>query len=149
MLERYVAQVRLLVDVLPDIAKESAFALKGGTAINLFYRDMPRLSVDVDLTWLPVGDPSRPRDSSRSAVRGFDRLSAVDAGRRPALRPLHPVRANSGTRFRPPPAGGADRRSALPAVPALFRGWRWEFRGPVGRDAGLKTGAPYPAALPS
>ena len=56
MLERYVAQVRLLVDVLPDIAKESAFALKGGTAINLFYRDMPRLSVDIDLTWLPAGD---------------------------------------------------------------------------------------------
>jgi len=50
MLERYVAQVRLLVEVFPDIAEESAFALKGGTAINLFYRDMPRLSVDGDIT---------------------------------------------------------------------------------------------------
>ncbi len=36
MLKRYVAQVRLLMDVLPYIAEESAFALKGGTAINLF-----------------------------------------------------------------------------------------------------------------
>ena len=36
MLDRYVAQVRLLVSVLPDIATETVFALKGGTAINLF-----------------------------------------------------------------------------------------------------------------
>jgi len=56
MLERYVAQVRLLVEVFPDIAEESAFALKGGTAINLFYRDMPRLSVDGDITRLPDDD---------------------------------------------------------------------------------------------
>jgi len=52
--ERYAAQVQLLVDVLPTIAAEDAFALKGGTAINLFYRDLPRLSVDIDLTFLPV-----------------------------------------------------------------------------------------------
>lgn len=54
MRERYAAQVQLLVDVLPAIASEKAFALKGGTAINLFYRDLPRLSVDIDLTFLPV-----------------------------------------------------------------------------------------------
>ena len=56
MLDRYVAQVRLLLGALPDIAREAVFALKGGTAINLFYRDMPRLSVDIDLTYLPVAD---------------------------------------------------------------------------------------------
>ena len=39
MLDQYMAQVRLLVSVLPDIARETAFALKGGSAINLFYRD--------------------------------------------------------------------------------------------------------------
>ncbi len=50
MHERYIEQVRLLLSVLPDIAAEEVFALKGGTAINLFYRDMPRLSVDIDLT---------------------------------------------------------------------------------------------------
>jgi predicted nucleotidyltransferase component of viral defense system len=54
--ERYVDQVRLLVDILPAIAAEEDFALKGGTAINLFYRDLPRLSVDVDLTFLPIRD---------------------------------------------------------------------------------------------
>ena len=56
MLDRYVAQVRLLLSTLQDVANETVFALKGGTAINLFYRDMPRLSVDIDLTYLPVAD---------------------------------------------------------------------------------------------
>ena len=48
MRERYAAQVQLLADVLPAVAAEDAFALKGGTAINLFYRDLPRLSIDID-----------------------------------------------------------------------------------------------------
>jgi len=52
--ERYMRQVALLVRTLPYIARHEAFALKGGTAINLFYRDMPRLSVDIDLTYLPL-----------------------------------------------------------------------------------------------
>lgn len=50
----YKAQVDLLLQMLPYVAKEKSFALKGGTAINLFIRDMPRLSVDIDLTYLPV-----------------------------------------------------------------------------------------------
>ena len=56
MLDRYRAQVRLLIDVLPYVAREEVFALKGGTAINLFHRDLPRLSVDIDLTYLPLND---------------------------------------------------------------------------------------------
>jgi predicted nucleotidyltransferase component of viral defense system len=52
--ERYRQQVALLVRTIPAIAAEDCFALKGGTAINLFIRDMPRLSVDIDLTFLPV-----------------------------------------------------------------------------------------------
>lgn len=54
--ERYEEQVQLLIQIIPVIADEPCFALKGGTAINLFYRDMPRLSVDIDLTFLPVKD---------------------------------------------------------------------------------------------
>jgi predicted nucleotidyltransferase component of viral defense system len=42
-------QVRLLVTLLPHVARQRCFALKGGTALNLFIRDMPRLSVDIDL----------------------------------------------------------------------------------------------------
>ena len=52
--ERYLQQAALLLRVLPLLADEGVFALKGGTAINLFVRDMPRLSVDIDLTYLPV-----------------------------------------------------------------------------------------------
>lgn len=50
-------QVELLLNVLPFVAFEKCFALKGGTAINLFVRNMPRLSVDIDLTYL--GDEER------------------------------------------------------------------------------------------
>lgn len=50
----YKNQVDLLLQVLPEVAKEKCFALHGGTAINLFIRDMPRLSVDIDLTYIPI-----------------------------------------------------------------------------------------------
>lgn len=50
----YHPQVVLVMDVLPFVAAERCFALKGGTAINLFVRDLPRLSVDIDLTYVPV-----------------------------------------------------------------------------------------------
>ncbi len=52
----YKDQVALLVAVIPAVAEEACFALKGGTAINLFIRDLPRLSVDIDLTYLPLAD---------------------------------------------------------------------------------------------
>lgn len=52
--EEYVAQVQLMLRILPLIRKEKSFAMKGGTAINLFYRDFPRLSVDIDLTYVPI-----------------------------------------------------------------------------------------------
>jgi predicted nucleotidyltransferase component of viral defense system len=52
----YKNQVRLLLSVLPEIAHEKCFAMHGGTAINLFVRDMPRLSVDIDLTYTPFED---------------------------------------------------------------------------------------------
>lgn len=52
----YFHQVQLLIRILPLIAKEKCFALKGGTAINLFVRDMPRLSVDIDLVYMPIDD---------------------------------------------------------------------------------------------
>lgn len=49
-------QVRLQTRVLPLVALETCFALKGGTAINLFIRDLPRLSIDIDLVYLPMED---------------------------------------------------------------------------------------------
>lgn len=61
---RFREQVSLLLDVLPFIASYPEFALKGGTAINLFVQDMPRLSVDIDLTYLPV----QPREESLAHI---------------------------------------------------------------------------------
>lgn len=52
--QNYNKQVTLLLDVLPVVAKEECFAMHGGTAINLFIRNMPRLSVDIDLTYIPI-----------------------------------------------------------------------------------------------
>ncbi|MEJ5075861.1 nucleotidyl transferase AbiEii/AbiGii toxin family protein [Erwinia sp. MYb535] len=56
MKDKYKKQVQLLLDVLPEVAKEGCFAMHGGTAINLFYREMPRLSVDIDLTYVPIAE---------------------------------------------------------------------------------------------
>ena len=43
---QYEAQTELLIHCIPEVSKHPCFALKGGTAINLFLRDMPRVSVD-------------------------------------------------------------------------------------------------------
>ena len=53
MNEQYERQVALLLDTLPLVAESEVFALKGGTAINFFYRNCPRISVDIDLHYLP------------------------------------------------------------------------------------------------
>jgi predicted nucleotidyltransferase component of viral defense system len=83
MHERYLDQVRLLLSVLPDIAQQEVFALKGGTAINLFYRDMPRLSVDIDLAYLPVG----ARDAALHDIDArLERIMAAITSRNPQLR---------------------------------------------------------------
>jgi predicted nucleotidyltransferase component of viral defense system len=71
--ERYEQQVQLLVQIIPAIAEEDCFALKGGTAINLFYRDMPRLSVDIDLVYVPVKDRAESLaeiDAALERIRG-------------------------------------------------------------------------------
>ncbi len=49
----YADTVRLLLTIAPDVFVNTIFAMKGGTAINLFVRDMPRLSVDIDVVYLP------------------------------------------------------------------------------------------------
>lgn len=56
MNKMYKNQVALVLDSLPEIAKEKTLALHGGTAINLFIRNMPRLSVDIDLTYTEISD---------------------------------------------------------------------------------------------
>lgn len=53
----YINTVRLLLDVIPDVFVDELFAIKGGTAINLFAREAPRLSVDIDLVYLNGNEP--------------------------------------------------------------------------------------------
>lgn len=70
----YYKQVQLLVRVLPLLNSEKCFALKGGTAINLFYRELPRLSVDIDLLYLP----SESREVALANIRNaLTRLSSL------------------------------------------------------------------------
>lgn len=59
MRKEFVEQARLMLRLLPHVDREECFALKGGTALNFFVWDMPRLSVDIDLTYLPI-EPREP-----------------------------------------------------------------------------------------
>ncbi len=64
MNEFYKKQVALLIRILPSVYRIQDFAVHGGTAINLFHKDMPRYSVDVDITYIPVQN----RDESLKAI---------------------------------------------------------------------------------
>ncbi len=61
---KYFDQVKLMLTILPIVGQEEAFALKGGTALNFFHFNMPRLSVDIDLTFLPI----KPRDETLTDI---------------------------------------------------------------------------------
>lgn len=89
----YKAQVDLLLQVLPYVAKEKIFALKGGTAINLFIRNMPRLSVDVDLTYTVID----PRDVAlKNIEEGLSRIKVNLEKRIPGIT-VHSVPLNKGS----------------------------------------------------
>ncbi len=77
--ELYHQQVRLLMRALPYVAEESCFALKGGTAINLFIRNLPRLSVDIDLTYLPIAGRGQSLSNIDTALKNIsERIREVD-----------------------------------------------------------------------
>ena len=90
MNQLYLDTARLLTQVAPFVFAQGVFALKGGTAINLFIRDMPRLSVDLDLVFI---DHSLPREQAlvrineairqaaeRLTARGFETHALAAAG---------------------------------------------------------------------
>jgi hypothetical protein len=76
--QKFHQQVQLLLEVLPFVTSDPRFALKGGTAINLFIRDMPRLSVDIDLTFLPI----EPRAESYATINAILKNAAEEITRR-------------------------------------------------------------------
>ena len=75
--EPYVRQAELMLRCLPEVSRQECFALKGGTAINLFVRPLPRLSVDIDLTYLPLS----PRDEALDEIGGALQSMAGDIER--------------------------------------------------------------------
>lgn len=78
MNDAYKQQVRLLLGVLPEVAKENRLAMHGGTAINLFVRDMPRLSVDIDLTFVELGEREEAINAINEAlVRIKERIETL------------------------------------------------------------------------
>lgn len=77
----YYKQVLLLIRLIPIVEKETCFALKGGTAINLFVRDFPRLSVDIDLAYLPL----EPREIALANVRNALAGIAANINKMPDL----------------------------------------------------------------
>lgn len=68
MNKTFLAQSKLVMDVLPFISEEKVFALKGGTAINFFIRDFPRLSVDIDLTYCQIESREVTLERSNKAL---------------------------------------------------------------------------------
>ena len=86
MTDAYKQQVRLLLEVLPEVARENCLSLHGGTAINLFVRDMPRLSVDIDLTFVELGEREEAINAINEAlVRVKERVETL----RPKARVVH------------------------------------------------------------
>jgi hypothetical protein len=73
MNQTYLDTARLLTQVAPLVFVDDTFALKGGTAINLFVRDMPRLSVDLDLVF---PDHTLSRDKALSHIKAALRQAA-------------------------------------------------------------------------
>lgn len=72
-----------MVSLLPFLNDEPCFALKGGTAINLFVQPLPRLSVDIDLAYLPL----EPRDEALQRCReALQRLTGTFTARLPGVR---------------------------------------------------------------
>lgn len=127
----FLPQARLAARVLRFFAEDPSLALKGGTAINLFYRDLPRLSVDLDFVYLPVADRDRSLAGITKALErvarraeealGGIRVQAQDAGRGKLVaqqgRTTITVEVNTVLRGSVYPA---NHRTALPSVEERF-----------------------------
>ena len=94
----YFKHAELLLRIIPFIDREAVFALKGGTAINFFIQDLPRISIDIDLVYLPIGDRDFSlHEMSAALVRISQRVE----------------RGIPGTRISPRKTRGADFFSGL------------------------------------
>lgn len=85
MSNEYAQKVEILLRMIPIVTEESVFAVHGGSAINLFVRNLPRYSVDLDLTYIPL------EDRSLSLTHINEHLSSVARKAKKALRGIHIV----------------------------------------------------------
>lgn len=90
-------QAELLLRIVPYFVDEKKFALKGGTAINFFVRDLPRLSVDIDLAYLPFNERKEAlEDISDTLVRVSENIRKHFPGTTIILKHLKGVKTISG-----------------------------------------------------
>ena len=82
MIKKHKKQAAILLSVLEIALKDKRFGLKGGTAINLFYRDLPRYSVDIDICYLPLED----RATSMENIHAILHKISAEIRRLPRLR---------------------------------------------------------------
>ena len=84
----YRSKVELLIRIIPAITEEEDLAIHGGTAINLFVKDLPRYSVDIDLTYIPLLDRKTSIENINDCLgRIADRLRQSVKGIQTTLRP--------------------------------------------------------------
>lgn len=81
----YAHKVELLLKLIPYVMNEGVFAVHGGTAINLFVKNMPRYSVDIDLTYMPLAN----REDSIKDINTH--LESIITHAKPQLPGLHVV----------------------------------------------------------
>lgn len=80
MNDEYAKKVEILLRMIPIVTKEGVFAVHGGSAINLFVRNLPRYSVDIDLTYIPL------EDRASSLVHITEHLRAIAGKAKKAFR---------------------------------------------------------------
>ena len=68
MKDRYRKQVALLIRIMPSVYKIKEFAVHGGTAINLFHRNLLRYSVDIDVTYIPGENGAFPPSKTVQSI---------------------------------------------------------------------------------
>ena len=94
----YAQKVELLLRLIPIVMEEEVFAIHGGTAINLFLKDLPRYSVDIDLTYIPLANRQTSLDDINLHLK-----SIADKAKK-AFKGMHVV-PNFNTSSNPQPIG--------------------------------------------
>lgn len=131
-------QSRLLIRLLPFVRTEECFALKGGTALNFFWFDLPRLSVDLDLVYLPVSARQKfLTETDHALQRIAERIRQSDpslnvaftrAPHSPTFSKLHCRQHNVNVKVE---VAMGQRQNVFPTVPGSFKPTAMEMFGPA------------------